>query len=476
MIYDQQSPIILPCPHEQCLKPPLESLAGFLDADTNHMKKAFIHTILDSITEGVFTINSDWKITSFNRAAEKITGMSAEEAVGKRCSDIFHANICETGCALEKTVATGKNILDLPITIKNREGKSVPVSISTAILKNASGKVVGGVETFRDLTAIESLKKELARQYTFQDIISKNYRIQEIFKTLPDIARSDSTVLIQGPSGTGKELFAQAIHDLSERKGPFVIVSCGALPDTLLESELFGYVRGAFTDAKTDKPGRFAQAKGGTIFLDEIGDISPAVQVKLLRVLQTRQYEPLGSNKTVKVDVRIITATNRDLVELMRKGVFREDVYYRINVVKIELPPLGERSDDIPLLIDHFVGKFNALMGKQIHSVSDTAMVRLMNYRYPGNIRELENIIEHAFVLCKGPLIEAQHLPRGLDYLEGDDGTLCVPSDSTLQQTEADLIRRTLEKNYGHRERTAKELGIHKTTLWRKLKKYGLQP
>lgn len=441
------------------------------------MKKEFINTILDSITEGVFTINSDWKITSFNRAAEKITGMRAEDAVGKKCSDVFHASICETGCALQKTIATGENILDLRIAIKNREGKSVPVSISTAILRNKTGEVVGGVETFRDLTAIESLKKEIARQYTFKDIISKNHKMHNIFRILPDIASSHSTVLIQGASGTGKELLARAIHELSSvKEGPFVIVNCGALPDTLLESELFGYVKGAFTDAKFDKPGRFAQAQGGSIFLDEIGDISPAVQVKLLRVLQDKQYEPLGSNKTVNVNVRIITATNRDLTELIKAGVFREDIYYRINVVKIELPKLEERRDDIPLLIEHFVHKFNALMGKEIHGVSHEAMARLMNYGYPGNIRELENIIEHAFVLCKGPLIEPRHLPNGLEHRQGEDQLFCVPSDSTLQQTEADLIRRTLEKNYGHRERTAKELGIHKTTLWRKLKKYGIQP
>lgn len=441
------------------------------------MKPNFIHTILDSITEGVFTIDSNWKITSFNRAAEKITGMNAEDAIGRNCSEVFHASICKTGCALKKTIATGKDLLDVKIFIKNHKGQSVPVSISTAILKDERGKMVGGVETFRDLSAIESLKKELARQYSFKDIISKNYKIQEIFKILPDIARSKSTVLIQGASGTGKELFASAIHELSERKrAPFVIVSCGALPDTLLESELFGYVKGAFTDAKRDKPGRFALAEGGTIFLDEIGDISPAMQVKLLRVLQHKAFEPLGSNKTCKVDVRILTATNRDLVELIKKGTFREDLYYRINVVRIELPPLRERTDDIPLLLDHFVNKFNSLTDKKIHGVSDEAMTSLMNYSYPGNIREMENIIEHAFVLCKGKIIEAQHLPKILRSEVPEGPTLTLPSDKTLQQSEADLIKRTLEKNYGHRERTAKELGIHKTTLWRKLKKYGLQP
>ena len=333
------------------------------------------------------------------------------------------------------------------------------------------------METFRDLSAIESLKKEIARQYTFKDIISKNHKMQGIFKILPDIALSNSTVLIQGPSGTGKELLAMALHDLSERKRqPFVIVNCGALPDTLLESELFGYVRGAFTDAKRDKPGRFARAEGGTIFLDEIGDVSPSVQVKLLRVLQDKAYEPLGSNTTRKVNVRIITASNRDLVDLIRKGTFREDIYYRINVVTIELPPLRERRDDIPLLIDHFRKKFNLLMGKQIRGVSDEVMERLMHYSFPGNIRELENIIEHGFVICSGEQIEVQHIPKNVYYDEVKGPALDLATPNTLDEAERLLIKKTLEKNYGHRGRTARELGIHKTTLWRKLKKYGLHP
>ena len=441
------------------------------------MEQKLVNTILDSITEGVFTIDGDWKVTSFNKAAEKITGTGAMQAIGRKCSDVFRANICKTGCALKKTIATGKNILDFKIVIKGRQGKSVPVSISTAVLKDERGRVVGGVETFRDLSAIESLKKEIARQYTFKDIISKNHNMHDIFKILPDIALSNSTVLIQGPSGTGKELFARAIHDLSERrKQPFVIVNCGALPDTLLESELFGYVRGAFTDAKMDKPGRFAQAYGGTIFLDEIGDISPSVQVKLLRVLQDKAYEPLGSNITRKVDVRIITASNRDLVDLIRKEAFREDMYYRINVVTIELPPLRERRDDIPLLIDHFRKKFNLLMGKEIRSVSDEAMEWLMNYSFPGNIRELENIIEHGFVICRGEQIEVKHLPRNVYYEQVKGPALDAATPNTLDEAERLLIKKTLEKNYGHRGRTARELGIHKTTLWRKLKKYGLQP
>jgi transcriptional regulator with PAS, ATPase and Fis domain len=334
--------------------------------------------------------------------------------------------------------------------------------------------VVGGVETFRDLSAMEACKKEIARQHTFEDIIGRHRQFQDIFEVLPDIAQSDSTVLIEGESGTGKELFARAIHNLSKRKmGPFVTVHCGALPDTLLESELFGYVQGAFTDAKKDRPGRFCMAEGGTVFLDEIGDISPSVQVKLLRVLQENTYEPLGSNKVRKADVRIIAATNRDLFKLLRNGRFREDIYYRIAIVRIELPRLSERKEDIPLLIDHFIHKYNMRMGKDIVGVSNEVMEKLINYDFPGNVRELENIIEHAFVLCHGHFLELRHVPESLGHFK-KAGHLCVVPKTTYQDTEAVLIRQTLKKYYGHRGRTAKELGIHKTTLWRKIKKYGL--
>ncbi|MDI6686846.1 MAG: sigma 54-interacting transcriptional regulator [Desulfobacterales bacterium] len=441
------------------------------------MEAPFLYTVLESLTEGVFTVDKDWNITSFNRAAEKITGIGRQEAIAKKCWEIFHASICKRGCALKKTINTLGSVLDMKINIKNKQGKTIPVSISTAVLKDWQGKVVGGVETFRDLSAIESLKKEIAQQYTFKDIIGKNHKMQDLFKILPDIAQSNSTVLIHGASGTGKELFARAIHDLSPREnGPFVVVNCGALPDTLLESELFGYVRGAFTDAKQDKSGRFSLANEGTIFLDEIGDISPSVQVKLLRVLQDSTYEPLGSNKTLRANARIITATNRDLLELIRKESFRDDMYYRISVVRIDLPLLSERMDDIPLLVDHFIEKFNALTGKKISGVSDEVMERFMNYDFPGNIREMENIIEHAFVLCRGDILELKYLPKSMQGYQREKTTSPSSlSEKNLQETEAELIKQTLQKYYGHRGWTARGLGIHKTTLWRKMKKYGME-
>ncbi len=434
--------------------------------------------ILDSITEGVFTIDPEKNIISFNKAAEKITGVPKEEAIGRKCYEVFTSNICQKQCALEITLTTGKPITNLPINVLSRNGKIIPLSISTAVLRNQEGEVIGAVETFRDLSVVETLRKELSQQYKFEDIISKNYRIHKIFKILPDIAESDSTILIQGPSGSGKELFAKAVHNLSPRKeGPFVVVNCGAIPETLLESELFGYVKGAFTDARKDKPGKFELASKGTIFLDEIGDIPLSLQVKLLRVLQDKTYEPLGSIQPKKADVRVIAATNKDLLKLVGLGKFRDDLYYRLNVLKIELPPLSERRDDIPLLIDHFIEKMNIRLGKKIKGISHEALNLLMQYDFPGNIRELENIIEHAAVLCRGKIISCEHLPPEiLDRMESIK--VVIPEsqgDKLLRAQEKHLIRKVLEKHGGHRGKAARELGIHPTTLWRKMKRYGIR-
>ena len=303
-----------------------------------------VATILDSIADGVFTVDSDWNITTFNRAAEEITGFSRDEAIGQKCFDIFQTNICQTDCSLRRTMEQGARSVDRRVDILDRQGEVIPVSISTAVLRDEEGNAVGGVETFRDLSDIELLRKEIDNRYTFSDIISKNHNIRRILDILPDIAVSDSTVLIEGPTGSGKELFAKAIHNLSKRESQkYIAVNCGALPDTLLESELFGYKKGAFTGAKSDKPGRFAMAEGGTIFLDEIGDISTALQVKLLRVLQEKEYEPLGSTSTVKADVRVVAATNQSLDQLVARGSFREDLFYRLNVVRLSLPPLCDR-------------------------------------------------------------------------------------------------------------------------------------
>lgn len=435
--------------------------------------------ILDSIADGVFTVDRDWNITSFNRAAERITGVPSGKAIGQKCFDVFHANICQTACALRETLKTGKEIIARHVNILNREGSVIPVSISTALLKDDKGETIGGVETFRDLSALEALKKEISRQYSVEDIISKNHEIREIFDILPDVAESESTVLIQGESGTGKELFARAIHTLSMRnKGPFIALNCGALPDNLLESEMFGYKKGAFTDAKKDKPGRFAIADGGTLFLDEIGDLSIFLQSKLLRVLQEREYEPLGATASVKANVRIIAATNKNLSDMVSGKTFREDLFYRLNILKIDLPPLRRRKEDIPLLSDYFLKKMIIKTGKNISSISDDVIRVFMGHDFPGNIRELENLLEHAFVLCRGTEISVEHLPKEFRETAVATCKSCPDSNSGLQdrfkESEAVIIREALNRNHGRRSATARDLGMDPSTLWRKMKRLGI--
>jgi len=431
--------------------------------------------ILDSIADGIFTVDPGWKITSFNRAAEEITGISKEDAIGRTCREILRASCCEEDCPLREARQTKRAVVNKIVSIIDAKGEGRSISICAALLRDGRGKVIGGVETFRDIGSVEDMRDKMARGYSCQDILSVNHEMRQIFDILPAIADSTSTVLIEGQTGTGKELFAKAIHNLSPRRAnPFVAVNCGALPDTLLESELFGYKAGAFTDAKRDKPGRFKLAEEGTIFLDEIGDISPALQIRLLRVLQERTYEPLGSVKSIKTDVRVIAATNKTLEKLVQEERFRKDLYYRLNVIKIEIPPLQERKEDIPLLADHFIARFNQIQKKAITGITDDALAYLMKYNFPGNIRELENIIERAFILCEAGQIERKHLPElyGHDTSYLAHGTPKKPN--TLKEMEAAFLMRVLEKNKWNRVKTAEELGIHKSTLFRKIKALGL--
>ncbi|MDQ1333703.1 MAG: hypothetical protein QG552_653 [Thermodesulfobacteriota bacterium] len=430
--------------------------------------------ILDSIDNGVFTVDLDWRITSFNRAAEKITGISREEAVGRPCFDVFRADVCKTDCTLRHTMQTQLPVRHMPVHIVRADQKVIPISVSTNLLKDDTGQVIGGVETFRDLTVVHRLRRELLKQHSYEDIVSKNGEMLRVFSILPQIAASNSTVLIEGASGTGKELIARAIHNNSpKRNGPFIAVNCGALPETLCESELFGYMAGAFTDAKRDKPGRFALAQNGTILLDEIGDVSPTVQVRLLRVLEDKIFEPLGSTKATETNARVIAATHRNLEELTKQGRFREDLYYRINVIRVQLPELSKRKEDIPILVDHFIERFNQLNGKRIVGISQEAMAALMLYDWPGNIRELENAIEHAFVLSQGDMILLQHLP---DHLIPQDHSMLVPAGLTLQEIEKRTIEQALQKNHWKKMAVARELGIDKNTLRRKIRRHGITP
>lgn len=431
-------------------------------------------SILESISDGVFTVDDAWRITSFNRAAEEITGIPRDEALGRLCSEVFRSSMCETDCALRRTLESGKPVIGKSCYIIDTRGRSIPISVSTAVLKDAHGLIIGGAETFRDMTELEELRQELHGRYHVGNLVSHSPIMQKIFEVIPAVAASSSTVLILGETGTGKELVARTIHALSPRReGPFVAVNCGALPDTLLESELFGYKAGAFTGAARDKPGRFALAENGTLFLDEIGEVSPALQVRLLRFLQERTFEPLGGTRSESADVRVIAATNHDLADLVKRGSFREDLYYRVNVVRIELPPLRRRKEDIPILAEEFMAHFNRIQNKSIQGITSDALSLLMAHDWPGNIRELENVIERAFILCDKGSIGITHLPGELTLqyteLKEQPG---IRSARELMETHA--IRRALERNADNRLAAARELGIHKSTLFRKMKKLGM--
>jgi len=430
-------------------------------------------TIINSISDGVFAVDEEWRITCFNSAAERTIGITREDALGQNCSDVFRSNICEEACALRYTMETGRPIVNLPIHVRDVHGDRVPVTVSTSLLKDRDGEVIGGVETFRDLNLVKELLRQTEANQSRERIITQDPALLHILDIAPTIAQSDSTVLIGGESGTGKGLLAKAIHRLSARAdGPMVTINCGALPEQLLESELFGYKAGAFTGADRDKPGRVAAASGGTLFLDEIGDLPPAVQVKLLRLLQEKLYEPLGDVRVVEADVRIVAATNRDLGRLVDEGGFRQDLYYRINVIRLEMPPLRERIHDVPLLAEAFLRRLAISRGKPVDTLSREVVELLMSYDYPGNVRELENIVEHACVLSSTSTIEVADLP---DWFVSAVRGAQTDRPSNLGDLEAQMIHDVLARNGWNRTAAARELGIHKTTLHRKIRRLGLE-
>jgi PAS domain S-box-containing protein len=436
-----------------------------------------IESILDSIQDGVFTVDGKWRIMSFNRGAEEMTGWGRMDAIGRSCAEVLGANACGERCAMKETLQTGHPVRDREVLLSTRSGERVPVSVSTAILKDRDGRFRGGVEIFRDLRSSAGGGVNKGTSNAFYGIVSKSPKIRRIFDILPEVAASEAPVLIQGESGTGKELFANVIHRLSPRcEGPLIKVNCGALPETLLESELFGYVKGAFTDARRDKPGRFQLAHEGTLFLDEIDELPTSTQVKLLRVLQNGEFEPLGSTRTSRTDVRIVAASHRDLETLMDQGVFREDLFYRIHVVKLEISPLRERKEDIPPLVHQTIQRFNQKSGKHVKGLTDDAFQALLQHDFPGNVRELENILEHAFVLCRdATILGLRHLPAYLPQ-SMRSGTAGDMRTASLEEMEKNAILEALRKHRWNRSKAAAELGIGRSTLWRKLKHQGIYP
>jgi len=425
--------------------------------------------IMESLADGVFTVDRDWTVTSFNRAAGEIIGIAPEAAVGRKCWDVFHSSICDGACALKQCIATGDSLSNTSIFIVRPDGEKIPISISASPLRDATGAIVGGVETFRDISELQRMRKELQGIATLDDIVTKSRRMARMLEILPKIAASGSTVLILGESGTGKELFARAIHTQSPRRGgPFVAVNCGAIPGELLESELFGHAKGAFTDAKTARKGRFASAKGGTIFLDEIGDMPLALQVKLLRVLQEKVFEPLGSDAPQAADARVVAATNRDLEAMAAEGTFRRDLFYRLGVVRLVLPPLRERPEDIALLTAHFIAGQNAVQGKNVLGADQEVMRLLLHHDFPGNVRELQNILEYAFILCPGGQIGLEHLP---DYLRPASPQAAevapLAAAPTMRAAKHAAAVASLERHQGRRMAACRELGVTKDTLRR---------
>ena len=429
-------------------------------------------TILNSVADGVFTVDDQMRITSYNRAAEEITGFSYKEAIGKHCYDIFRTRVCFSSCPVREALDTGCSVVNREFNILTKDNRQLPISVSASVLQDQKGDPIGGVETFRDQSLIYALKKEIEQKFTFKDLVSRNPAMRRLFDVLPDISASEATVLLRGESGTGKELFARAIHDLSNRsEGPLVVVNCGALPEALLEAEIFGARRGAYTGAIENRPGRLEMARGGTLFLDEIGDLPLPLQVKLLRVLENQEYQPLGARKPEKADVRFLAATNCKLEEMVEQGSFRRDLYFRINVVSLEIPPLRQRREDIPLLLDIFLERFNKAYGKNIRGFTARAMRLLLNHDYQGNVRELLNLIEQTVILCRSNEIDETFLPPAIVAdQKSEDGLLSRKPGRPGRQE----LERLLAESGGNKSCVARRLGVDRTTLWRWMKRYGL--
>ncbi len=445
---------------------------------------AYWKTIVNTMMDGVVVVDMEGTILSVNRALVDMTGYTEKELVGKSCTmlDCDRCFLIRSGGIKEKNcpLFSSGEVVRRRCQLRRKDGSALYALKNATVLKDDEGRTVGGVETLTDITdlvekerTIEELKDLLVPGEGFEGIIGKAPRMLDIYELVRNAAASDAPVIIYGESGTGKELVASAIHRLGRRtKGPFVKVACAALNESLLESELFGHVKGAFTGAGRDRKGRFEAAHKGDLFLDEIGDIPLSTQVKLLRVLQEKEVERVGDQTPIPVDARIIAATHRDLAQMCKDGQFRDDLYYRLNVIPIHLPPLRERREDIPVLVDHFGRVLRARTDKPIEGVTEQTMEKLVDYAWPGNVRELINVLEYAFVVCHDSLISPQHLPP---LMSREKQAVTQRRGDLRAKDRHDELAKVLESTRGNRQEAARILGVRRVTLWKLLKKHGVK-
>ena len=454
---------------------------------TEHSLNRYWKTVVKTIQDGVMIVDTQGIIVFVNRAFEKITGYSGQDIVGKTCT-VLNCNVCQVSRQRELqrwcVLFREGELNHKQCKIMTRDGRSIHVVKNASVLKEPDGRVTGAVETLTDITQIvmrdrqiEGFRRELELKDSFHGMIGVSPGMQRVFDLVANAARSDAPVIIYGESGTGKEMVAGAIHEMGDRqKAPYIKVNCSALNESLLESELFGHVRGSFTGAHRDRMGKFEAAGDGDLFLDEIGDLSPAIQVKLLRVLEERVVEKVGDNRPLPIHARIITATNRDLKKLVDSGQLREDFYYRINVIPIYLPPLRERREDISLLAEFFFRRIRLKSGRdEVRGISPEAFECFGAYAWPGNVRELKSAFEYAFVTCREGMIQPEHLPRHIVVREVTDNSDAPPA--SFEGGDLDSIKRrrliqALETTGGNRTETARLLGISRTSVWNQMKRY----
>ncbi len=427
--------------------------------------------ILNNLKEGILAHDMDRKILFFNDAAEQITGIKRENVLGRDCHDAFGAPFCGQRCSFCSDTPFAQDKCEHTINLTTPDGQNRIVEMTVIMMKDENDSEVGALATFRDMTELIDLKMDSGKLFSFSNIIGRDSKMISVFRQIRDVTQYDFPVHISGETGTGKELVAHAIHNESRRGGaPFVPINCGALPEGLIESELFGHVKGAFSGAIRDKKGRFELADNGTIFLDEISELPKLMQVKLLRFLQEGSFEKVGGEKTTSINVRVISATNKELKKEVQRGNFREDLYYRLNVIPIVVPPLRERKNDIPLLVEHFLRQLPEMDENEKPGISDDALAMMMDYRWPGNVRELQNAIQFSIVRCRGAVIQPDDLP-----MELKEFIVEKPRRGPSRKLDAAMVKAALTKTGGNKAKAAKLLSVGRATLYRFLGSHSQQ-